>query len=82
VRVSSFYTLESVIILLISLNALDCNMKKTLLIIGAIFAALMLFYGAVSTLVNQGHALGSSLMTFLLVIGGTAALIWMVKSNP
>jgi FtsH-binding integral membrane protein len=56
-------------------------MKKTLLIVGACFAALMLFYGAISALVNQGHALSSSLVTFVLVIVGTAGLIWMVKSG-
>ncbi len=76
-----FCSLESVIILLISQGTPDCNMKKPLLIVGACFAALMLFYGAISALVNQGHALSSSLVTFVLVIAGTAGLIWMVKSS-
>lgn len=66
---------------LISLDAQDDAMKKPLLIVGAVFAALILFYGAVSALVNQGHALGSSLVTFGLVIAGAAGLIWMVKSG-
>jgi len=56
-------------------------MKKPLLILGAVFAALMMFYGAVSALVNQGHALSGSLVTFVLVLVGTAGLIWMAKSD-
>lgn len=56
-------------------------MKKILLILGAVFAALMIFYGAVSALVNQGHPLSGSLVTFVLVIAGAAGLVWMVKSD-
>ncbi|WP_456413431.1 hypothetical protein [Thiolapillus sp.] len=56
-------------------------MKKPLFILGAVFAALMMFYGAVSALVNQGHALGSSLVTFVLVVAGAAGLIWVAKSG-
>ncbi|WP_456406328.1 hypothetical protein [Thiolapillus sp.] len=56
-------------------------MKKTLLILGVVFAALMMFYGAVSAMVNQGHPLSGSLVTFVLVIAGAAGLVWMAKSN-
>ncbi|WP_456379879.1 hypothetical protein [Thiolapillus sp.] len=41
----------------------------------------MLFYGAVSALINQGHALGSSIITFALVVAGAAGLVWAVKSG-
>lgn len=56
-------------------------MKKILLILGAIFAALIIFYGAVSALVNQGHPLSGSLFTFVLVVAGAAGLVWLVKSD-
>jgi hypothetical protein len=56
-------------------------MKKTLLVLAGIFAALMLFYGGVSALVNQGHGLGKSLFTFVAVIAGGVGLVWMVKSE-
>ena len=56
-------------------------MKKILLILGAIFAALIIFYGAVSALVNQGHPLSGSLITFVLVVAGAAGLVWLVKSD-
>ena len=54
-------------------------MTKTFLVIGALFAAILFFYGAVSALVNQGHPLGSALITFVLVVAGAALLIWVVK---
>ncbi len=56
-------------------------MKKNLLILAAIFAALMLFYGGVSALVNQGHGLGKSLFTFFAVVAGGVGLVWMIKSG-
>ncbi len=56
-------------------------MKKHLLIAAAVFAGLMLFYGGVSALVNQGHGLGRSLFTFTAVIAGGLGLVWLVKSG-
>ncbi|GEM_PF-3968264 len=56
-------------------------MKKILLISAALFAGLMLFYGGVSALVNQGHGLGKALFTFVAVIGGGLGLVWLVKSG-
>jgi hypothetical protein len=56
-------------------------MKKYLLIATALFAGLMLFYGGVSALVNQGHGLGRSLFTFIAVIAGGLGLVWLVKSD-
>ena len=56
-------------------------MKKYLLIAAALFAGLMLFYGGVSALVNQGHGLGKSLFTFVAVIGGGIGLVWLARSD-
>ena len=56
-------------------------MKKVLLAMGIVFAALMLFYGGVSALVNQGHGLGRSLFTFAAVIAGGLGLVWLAKSD-
>ncbi|WP_456447118.1 hypothetical protein [Thiolapillus sp.] len=56
-------------------------MKKLLLATAVVFAILMIFYGGVSALVNQGHGLGQALFTFTAVIAGGIGLIWMVKSG-
>ncbi len=56
-------------------------MKKFLLISAGLFAALMLFYGGVSALVNQGHGLGKSLFTFVAVIAGGLGLVWLARSD-
>ena len=56
-------------------------MKKLLLATAVAFAILMIFYGGVSALVNQGHGLGKALFTFTAVIAGGIGLIWMVKSG-
>lgn len=56
-------------------------MKKILFALGIVFAALMLFYGGVSALVNQGHGLGRSLFTFAAVIAGGLGLVWLAKSD-
>ncbi|WP_154662391.1 hypothetical protein [Thiolapillus brandeum] len=56
-------------------------MKKLLLVTAIAVAALMMFYGGVSALVNQGHGLGKALLTFTAVIAGGVGLVWMVKSG-
>ena len=56
-------------------------MKKLLLVTAVVFALLMIFYGGVSALVNQGHGLGKALLTFSTVIVGSIGLIWMIKSG-
>ena len=56
-------------------------MKKLLVVTAVVFAVLMIFYGGVSALVNQGHGLGNALFTFAAVIAGGLGLVWMVKSG-
>lgn len=56
-------------------------MKKALLIIAAIFAALIMFYGAVSAMVNQGHSLLGSIITFFLVAIGSFILVRAMKPD-
>ena len=54
-------------------------MKKLLLVAGLVAGALIIFYGVVSAMVNQGHSLAGALITLLVVLLGTAALVWAVK---
>lgn len=56
-------------------------MKKLLIGAGLTVAALMIFYGAVSAMVNQGNSLTGSLVTFVLVVAGASALVWAMKSD-
>lgn len=56
-------------------------MKKTFILIILLFAAILFFYGAVAALVNQGHGLAGSLLTFVLVGLGAGALIWFVRPD-
>lgn len=56
-------------------------MKKALLIIAAIFASLIMFYGAVSAMVNQGNSLVGSIITFFLVVIGGFILVKAMKPN-
>ena len=55
-------------------------MKKALIIIAAVFASLVMFYGAVSAMVNQGNSLAGSIITFFLVVAG--AVILVVSMRP
>ncbi len=56
-------------------------MKKALIIIGAIFASLIMFYGAVSAMVNQGNSLLGSIITFFLVGIGGFILVKVMKPD-
>jgi len=56
-------------------------MKKTFVIIILLFASVIFFYGAVAALVNQGHGLFNSLLTFVLVGLGAGALIWFMRPD-
>ena len=56
-------------------------MKKTFVIILALFALVIFFYGAVAALVNQGHGLLNSLLTLVLVGIGAGALIWLMRPD-
>jgi len=57
-------------------------MRKFALLLGAAAGALMLIYGALSALVNKGYSLPAALVLLLVIAGGTAALIWFVRSDP
>ncbi len=54
-------------------------MKRPVLVVAAIFLAVLFFYGAVSALVNQGHGLLQALVYFVLVAAGAGALVWFVR---
>jgi hypothetical protein len=54
-------------------------MKKALIIIAVIFASLIIFYGAVSSMVNQGNSLLGSISTFFLVAIGGFILVKALK---
>ncbi len=56
-------------------------MKKTFVTILVLFALVIFFYGAVAALVNQGHGLFNSLLTFALVGVGAGALIWFMRPD-
>ena len=56
-------------------------MKKALIIMAAIIASLIMFYGAVSAMVNQGNSLPGSVITFFLVIIGAFILIKALKPD-
>lgn len=56
-------------------------MKKALIILGLILAALMLFYGVVSSLVNNGHDLGQAIIIFIVSAVGGGALVWYVGKD-
>jgi hypothetical protein len=56
-------------------------MKKVLVIIAAIFASLVMFYGAVSAMVNQGNSLLGSIITFFLVVAGGIILVKSMKPD-
>ena len=56
-------------------------MKKILVAAGFAIAGLVIFYGAVSALVNQGHSLTGSIVTFVLVVVGALLLIRATKSD-
>lgn len=54
-------------------------MKYILLVIAAAFAFLIIFYGAVSAMVNQGNSLLGSIITFFLVVIGAIILVISMK---
>lgn len=54
-------------------------MKKALIVIAAVFASLVMFYGAVSAMVNQGNSLLGSIVTFFLVVAGAVILVISMK---
>lgn len=54
-------------------------MKKFLIVIVAVLASLMMFYGAVSAMVNQGNSLVGSIITFFLVVIGAVILVKSMK---
>ncbi len=56
-------------------------MKKFLIILAIILGALVMFYGAVSAMVNQGNSLVGSIATFFLVIAGAIILIKALKPD-
>ena len=56
-------------------------MKKALIIIAAILAALIIFYGAVSAMVNQGNSLLGSIITFFLAVIGGYILLRALKPD-
>jgi len=56
-------------------------MKKVLLVVLFLFAAVAFFYGVVASLVNQGQGLMQALLTFVLVGAGALALVWFARPD-
>jgi len=54
-------------------------MKKALIIIAIVLASLIMFYGSVSAMVNQGNSLAGSIITFFLVVISAIILIKIMK---
>ena len=56
-------------------------MKKVLIGAGLGLASLIMFYGAVSAMVNKGYSLTTAIFTFLIVVIGGGILIWAMKPD-
>jgi hypothetical protein len=56
-------------------------MKKLALWLGALLALLMLLYGTLSALVNQGHSLPAAVALLIAVAGGAGLLVWFVRND-
>lgn len=54
-------------------------MKKALVVIAAILTSLIMFYGAVSAMVNQGNSLAGSVATFFVVVIAAIILVKIMK---